>query len=154
MQNEWTIKKECLSWSRKGCLSIWSTLSSCFFFFSLPFSSLSLGKEARKKKIKKVRKEIWNIYLAFPVLCVMFVIIMGREWWIDYSVSVDFVILEYTVQTIKKTRTEIWIWVKTKQKNPFMYLLAWFIVLLLSVGLFYWLYVSSLECMNYRSICK
>lgn len=49
-------------------------------FFSLPFSSLSLGKEARKRELKKVRKEIWNIYLAFPVLCVMFVIIMGHEW--------------------------------------------------------------------------
>lgn len=51
-----------------------------FFYFSLPFSSLSLGKEARKRELKKVRKEIWNIYLAFPVLCVMFVIIMGHEW--------------------------------------------------------------------------
>lgn len=49
-------------------------------FFFLSFSSLSLGKEARKRELKKVRKEIWNIYLAFPVLCMMFVIIKGHEW--------------------------------------------------------------------------
>lgn len=46
--------------------------------FKLLFSLFpsSLGKEARKRELKKVNKEIGNVYLAFPVLCIMSVIVM------------------------------------------------------------------------------
>lgn len=47
------------------------SLSSYFFLF--PFS---LGKEARKRELKKVNSEIRNNYLSFPVLYALFVIVM------------------------------------------------------------------------------
>lgn len=47
--------------------------------FQVIFSFTSLGKEARKRELKKVNKEIRNVYLVFPALCIVFVIIMGHS---------------------------------------------------------------------------
>lgn len=55
----------------------WLSLSSCYFLFLFPFS---LGKEARKRELKKVNRDQEHL-LGIP--CIM--IVMGYGWWIAYK---------------------------------------------------------------------